>query len=84
MNASSEIWKQRFTIEELRRQKVREAMSEYDSTVYRPALKALRESCAAIGHIRGKFHDNGIGWTWFYCNQCGARMDIQEYDERER
>ena len=36
-------------------------------------MKELRERCS-VSAIAGKFHDNGLGWSWFYCNQCGARI----------
>lgn len=77
VSPSSQIWHERHRIDAARREKLHEAMDEYDTTVYFPAVKALQERCAAIGHKRGQFHDNGLGWTWFYCNQCGARMEIE-------
>ena len=75
--ASTQIWREHHDIQSARTAKLREAMADYDRDVYRPALKALRERCAALGHVRGNFHDNGFGWTWFYCNQCGDRMEIE-------
>lgn len=75
--SSTQVWRDHGRIMRERMDKNREVMEEYDRTVYRPAMKALRERCERIGHIRGKFHDNGLGWSWFYCNQCGARMEIE-------
>jgi hypothetical protein len=80
VSPSTQIWREKHEIEEARRHEMREAMEEYDRTVYHPAMNSLRERCAAIGHKRGNFHDNGIGWTWFYCNQCGDRMEIEGPD----
>jgi len=31
--------------------------------------------CGEIGHVKGKFHDNGWGCCWFYCGRCGGRME---------
>ena len=30
-------------------------------------------------HVEGNFHDNGWGWTWFYCRSCGGRMNEKRY-----
>jgi hypothetical protein len=75
--ASTQIWRDKWAIDEARRKKMHEAMDEYDRNVYQPAMKELRGRCASIGHVRGNFHNNGLGWTWFYCNQCGDRMEIE-------
>lgn len=79
MNESTEIWREKFQIDKARRQKMHDAMEEYDQTIYYPAMKLLQERCAAIGHKKGVFHDNGLGWSWWYCNQCGSRMDIERH-----
>lgn len=69
------IWCRYNTILKHRADKMQEVMAEYDKEVHRPALRALQEECAVEGHTRGVFHDNGLGWTWFYCSKCGAQMD---------
>jgi hypothetical protein len=65
----------RLGIEKLRRDAQREAMRVYDTETYYPALKALREECAALpgGHTEGHHHNNGLGWVWWYCGRCGAK-----------
>ena len=73
----SEIWTRRNEIDRARRNKMKEAMDEYDRTVYYPAKKQLIEDCEKIGHYGGTFHDNGFGWTWLYCNGCSGRYDIR-------
>jgi len=73
--ASTQVWRDYGDIQKARMLKQRELMAEYDNTVYRPAIKELTERCARIGHKQGKFHSNGLGASWFYCNQCGAIMD---------
>jgi homoaconitase/3-isopropylmalate dehydratase large subunit len=76
----STVWEDRGRVEAARREFMKHAMGEYDRTVYYPALKEIRERCAKEGHSGGKFHDNGFGWTWFYCGKCGGRYDIQGPD----
>lgn len=43
---------------------------------------ALQEECekSSEGHDRGQFHDNGLGWSWWYCAKCGKRFDERQYD----
>jgi hypothetical protein len=55
---------------------MQELMAEYDKTVYYPAKNALIKECGKIGHYNGKYHENGFGWSWFYCHGCGGRYDI--------
>lgn len=71
----SEIWHRRYQLDKERRDKMKEAMDEYDRTVYYPARNQLIEDCEKEGHVRGKFHDNGLGWTWFWCGKCGTSFD---------
>jgi len=71
------IWQRRGEIDRARQQRNQELMGEYDRTVYRPAMLALQRECAAgEGHSAGNLHNNGLGWSWFYCSKCGARYDI--------
>ena len=72
----SDIWNRRTEIDRARNKKMKELMEEYDKTVYYPAKNALIQECAKIGHRGGKYHDNGFGWSWFYCGGCGGRYDI--------
>jgi len=69
------IWKEYHELQDQRRQKLVDMMREYDETIYRPAMQKLKDCCAAVGHVKGKFHDNGLGWTWWYCNNCGTPFD---------
>jgi hypothetical protein len=71
------IWEQRIRLEKARRAYEEEQMRDYDRDEYYPAMKALRQQCAESGHSpQGKWHDNGIGWSWRYCSQCADRLDI--------
>ena len=74
-NEMSEIWERRYKLDKERREKMQELMGEYDRTVFYPARKQLIEDCAKEGHTRGNFHDNGFGWTWFWCGKCGTSFD---------
>lgn len=66
----------KWNIENARRDKMKELMAEYDKTVYYPMKKSLVRECFLNGHVRGKFHTNGLGWSWFYCGACGGRCEI--------
>jgi hypothetical protein len=74
----SDIGQEYRDLMEARRLKFKEAMNEYDGTVYYPALKELRARCAAAGHVKSSAprHDNGFGTSWDYCGRCGAQMNI--------
>lgn len=74
------IWERYRELERDRRKKNQELMEEYDQTVYYPALKQLRQECFKEGHRGHNFHDNGLGWTWFYCAKCGGRYNIHGPD----
>ena len=69
------IWKRYHKIQKERQVKTTELMEEYDENVYFPALKALQKECETLGHVRGKYHNNGLGWHWFWCNRCGAAFN---------
>jgi hypothetical protein len=69
------IWTRRHEIDKARQEKMKEVMAEYDRKVYNPARKQLVEDCEKEGHTQGKFHDNGFGWTWWYCGKCGTSFN---------
>lgn len=71
-----DIWRQNRKIEKERLEKFKTLMDEYDKTIYYPAKNALIKECEKIGHSGGKYHDNGFGWSWYYCGKCGGRYDI--------
>ena len=39
----------------------------------------LKEDCGKEGHVRGNYHNNGLGWEWYYCAECGGRFDENAY-----
>ena len=73
----SDIWRKHLEIQSARRKVMSEAMREYDETTYIPAMKALTAECAKVGHVKGRYWNNGLGYDWYYCSQCGDRMDVQ-------
>ena len=71
-------------IHSARRKELQRLMKEYDRTVYLPAIKNLRDWCVENGgHNRGNWHENGLGWSWFYCSRCGDRFEITGPDGKE-
>lgn len=64
-----------------RRERVRQAMEEYDNTVYYPAMEEARRLCAESGHSSLKFHDNGLGWMFSDCSLCKATVEKRCYLE---
>ena len=78
MTDTAKIWRRHGEIAKARREKMSAAMQEYDEQVYRPAMAALVKDCAAIGHKKGRYWSNGLGWHWWHCEYCGTRMDVTE------
>ena len=68
------IWKRRLEMERARREKMHDAIKDYDEDVYYPAIKALRDECAKSGDgHKWEFSSLGpLGDPWFSCNLCGA------------
>ena len=73
----SDIGQRHRQLEKERRDKMKELMEEYDQNIYWPARRKLIEDCEKEGHVQGKFHDNGVGWSWFWCGKCGTAFDKQ-------
>ena len=74
------ISNRRHEIDKARRERMKELMDEYDRTIYYPAKIALQEECGLNGgHHGNNYHDNGLGWHWFYCQSCGARYNVEQH-----
>ena len=58
----------------------RRVMEKYNEEVFRPTIGALQKRCSELGHVKGYFHDNGLGWHWWYCSYCQSRIDITDRD----
>lgn len=79
------IFSRKHHIEEARRIKQREAMNEYDETVYYPALKALRTECAAVGHYpNGRWQFMVSGAPYQYCGHCSITLSEEEVEAIRR
>ena len=76
-----ELYKRKQEMKMNRFHKERELMEQYDNEVYYPELKKLREDCEKIGHIKGRYHNNGLGWEWYYCECCDARLETNQYNK---
>lgn len=61
-------------VERLRRQKMSDLMRGYDESVFYPALDSIKTECAASGHGHKNYHNNGLGWTFTSCIDCGATL----------
>lgn len=61
-------------VERLRYEKMRDLMREYDETVFYPALDSVKSECATGGHGYKNYHNNGLGWTFTSCMDCGAML----------
>ena len=71
----SDISERHRQLEKGRRDKMKELMEEYDQNIYWPARRKLIEDCEKEGHVHGNLHDNGFGWSWFWCGKCGTSFD---------
>lgn len=71
---SRETRTRRKEIEKARREKMSELMRGYDETEFYPALNSVKRECAETGHGSKNYHDNGLGWTFTSCLDCGATL----------
>ena len=75
---ASEIWHRRVDIDRRERAEREKLLKEHNKK-FSAERAALNADCEKIGHVEGNFHDNGWGWTWFYCRSCGGRMNEKRY-----
>lgn len=78
----TEIWRRIREVRNRRGDEMRAHMEAYDRDVYHPAIKAIQEECAAIGHKPGCPMSNGLGWSWTECQHCGAR--VEQWSEEDK
>jgi len=74
----TEIWIKRRDMVR-REQDERMALLKDHSEKFAAERASLKSECAVIGHERGRYWDNGLGWEWYYCKHCDARMDDNYY-----
>ena len=61
--------------------KQKELLAVYDAQTYYPARKELIKACSDLGHVKGSFHDNGLGWHWWWCSVCGTSFDKENHSK---
>ena len=69
----SEISKRRYELDKREREERMELLKDH-SKKFSQERAALIRDCEEIGHVEGKFWDNGLGFTWFYCCNCGGQI----------
>lgn len=69
----NDIWKEKLDLDKERNSKLREFLAGYDSKIYNPALKQLRENCKQLGH-KFSFHGYNLDSSHriYKCNYCGV------------
>lgn len=80
MKDTNSIWYRYRKLEKERRDMMSKLIDQYDHDIYYPALRSLQKECeeSPDGHNKARFHDNGLGWTWYYCGKCGASHSKQK------
>jgi hypothetical protein len=76
----SDIRKRRADIERRSREE-REFLLRDHQLKFSKERAELIADCAREGHARGAYHDNGLGWEWYYCAKCGGRIEERSYLE---
>ena len=71
---------------EKREREERDKLLKEHNLKFRKERMAIYEDCGKIGHVKGQFWDNGVGYTWYNCQICGGRIEDTvkwKYDELE-
>jgi len=80
----SDIVDERCELQAARRRKLAEGMEPYDAAVYRPALRALQERCAARGHGTITRSFNFFHTVeWRHCTACRGLVTTRELGSEE-
>lgn len=72
---SRETRRKRKDVEVARRSFVSAATKDYDSQVFYPALDAIKDECGKEGHGSQYIHNNGLGWVFMHCSDCGKMLE---------
>lgn len=67
------IWSRRSELERREREERMELLKDHSKKFSQERAALIRE-CETIGHVEGKFWDNGLGFCWFYCANCGGQI----------
>lgn len=76
-----EIRSKIYALKAARQEYLKIVMQKYDKEGYYPMLKVLQDRCEELGHTRGEYHSNGLGWGWFYCATCGKAFDKRKQND---
>lgn len=69
----NDIWKTKLELDKARRSALSVFLNDYDSKVYDPSMKELRENCKKLGH-KFSFHGYNLDSSHkiYKCNFCGV------------
>jgi len=69
----NDIWKTKLELDKARRSALNIFLNDYDSKVYNPAIKKIREKCKKLGH-KFSFHGYNLDSSHriYRCNFCGV------------
>lgn len=69
----NEIWQLRNDIDRREREERKKLLEEHNKK-FKEERQDLMNRCGEIGHVEGKFWYNGLGYSWYYCANCGGVM----------
>ena len=69
----NDIWKEKLELDKARRSALNIFLNDYDSKIYNPAIKKIREKCKRLGH-KFSFHGYNLDSSHriYKCNYCGV------------
>ena len=69
----NDIWKEKLELDKARRSALNIFLNDYDSKIYNPAIKKIREKCKRLGH-KFSFHGYDLDSLHriYRCNYCGV------------
>ena len=70
----TEIWEKMKALQKQERLERGELLKEHDEK-FNLLRQEIQQECEREGHVKGNFWDNGLGYTWYYCERCGAIME---------
>lgn len=68
-----DIFDEKLELDKTRRSKLNEFLNDYDSRIYNPAIKKIREKCKKLGH-KFTFHSFNLlhSHKIYKCHYCGV------------
>jgi len=71
-----DIFDEKLELDKARRSKLNEFLNDYDSRIYNPAIKKIREKCKQLGH-KFSFYNLDSSHRIYKCNYCGVSKHEQ-------